>query len=640
MEDSFPFRHNTETISSTAPYTTPAFLLPHSSAQQTLRTNSVDSQPQQNQIPISSTQEQTLVTPNSNSASESHNSVSHSTIPTQTTTNQHPMVTRLKTGSLKPRNRLNLLHQYSDNTLSEPTTFRDAYKSMEWRHAMATEFSALQKQGTWILVPPPSSSSILGCRWTFRTKRHTNGSVARYKARLVAQGNHQEHGVDYLETFSPVAKLPTVRILITIALFHNWTIRQFDVENAFLHGKLSETVYMKQPKGFEDTSHPDHVCLLQKAIYGLKQAPRQWYNTFTEHVLALGFQHSMADPSLLTYKNNDTRMYLLVYVDDILITGNNSEAISNLISKLAARFNLKDLGLANQFLGISIHYANNSYFLSQKSYALSILQQVEMEDCKGLANPTCTKIPSEITTDVLLSNPATFRRITGSLQYLTLTRPDIAFAVNVISQNMHNPLNTHCFLLKRILRYIRGTLDFGIPVTKSDLKLRSFSDADWAGDPATRKSTTGFCTFLGQTLVSWAVKKQKVVARSSTESEYRALAAATTDLIWIKRLLADFDIAQDNPAELFCDNTSAIALANNPVFHARTKHIEIDQKFIRDQIQQNNIRLLPICSVDQVADIFTKHMSTPRFQYLRLKLTIVNDPSVCGGILEDKHINI
>ncbi|XP_020698260.1 uncharacterized protein LOC110110938 [Dendrobium catenatum] len=411
------------------------------------------------------------------------------------------------------------------------------------------------------------------------------------------------------------------------------------MENSFLHGKLSETVYMRQPNGFEDTSNPDHVCLLQKVIYGLKQAPRQWYNMFTDHVLSLGFHHSRADLSLLTYKKNDTQMYLLVYVDDILITGNNNQAMSDFTSKLAARFNLKKLGLANQFLGISIRHTNHSYFLSQKSYAVSILQQAGMMNCKALANPTCTKTPSDIKPDVLLSDHITFRRITRSLQYLTLTRPGIAFAVNVISQHMHNLLPTHCYLLKRLLRYIRKTLDFGLPVTKSDLQLRSFSNADWARDPSTMKSTTGHCTFLGKTLVSWAAKKQTVVARSSTESEYRELAAATADLIWIKRLLTNFNITQDSLADLFCDNTFAIALANNPVFHTRMKHIEIDQRFIRDQIHHNNIRLHPISSIDQVADIFTKYMSTPRFQDLRLKLTIVRDPSVCGGILEDKYNN-
>ncbi|PKU70861.1 Retrovirus-related Pol polyprotein from transposon TNT 1-94 [Dendrobium catenatum] len=246
--------------------------------------------------------------------------------------NHHPMITRNHTGSLKPRTRLNLFHQTTDTGSSEPASYTQAVKSADWRNAMATEFFALQKQGTWILVPPPKSASVLGCRWTFRTKRHKDGSVARLKARLVAQGNNQEQGIDYFETFSPVAKLPTIRILITVALFYDRDIQQFDIENAFLHGKLSEIVYMRQPKGFEDPSLPDHVCLLQKAIYGLKQSPRQWYTTLTDHVISLGFKCSQADPSLLSYTHNHIQIYLLVYVDDLLITGNDKQAISVFIS--------------------------------------------------------------------------------------------------------------------------------------------------------------------------------------------------------------------------------------------------------------------------------------------------------------------
>ncbi|PKU66732.1 Retrovirus-related Pol polyprotein from transposon TNT 1-94 [Dendrobium catenatum] len=569
MENSFPFQtnqsHQPSDLGSSIP--TP-LLLPIPQVQQTTSNPLIIPQQHQN------TQQATQIAPPEPSST---------TCPPPRKV--HPMITRKQTGSLKPRERLNLLHQQTTNCNSEPTSYTEAAKSANWRQAMATEFLALQKQGTWLLVPPPQSASILGCRWTFRTKRHKNGTIARFKARLVAQGNNQEQGIDYFETFSPVAKLPTIRILMTVALFHNWEIHQFDVENAFLHGKLSETIYMRQPKGFEDESAPNHVCLLQKAIYGLKQSPRQWYSTLTEHVISLGFTCSQADPSLLTYQHTNIQMYLLIYVDDLLITGNNKQAISAFITQLGARFNLKHLGLANHFLGISIQSNNNSYFLSQQSYAESILSQAGLSTCKPLANPTATKTPNDFPPENQLSDPALYRRITGSLQYLTLTRPDIAFAVNVISQYMHNPLPNHVYLLKRLLRYIQGTRHFGLPITKTDLQLRTYSDADWAGDPLSRKSTTGYCTFLGHTLVSWAVKKQTTVARSSTESEYRALAAATADVIWIKRLLTDFGISYDHASDLFCDNVSAIALANNPVFHARTKHIEIDHRFLRDQIQ-------------------------------------------------------
>ncbi|PKU81706.1 Retrovirus-related Pol polyprotein from transposon TNT 1-94 [Dendrobium catenatum] len=212
----------------------------------------------------------------------------------------HPMTTRSKTGSLRPSVRMNLLHkQTSPIHPTAPTSYTEAIQHAEWREAMAMEFFALQQQGTWSLTTPPPDALILGCKWTFRLKLHADGSIAKHKARLVAQGNHQEYGIDYTETFSPVAKLPTIRVLLTVALHNNWPVQQLDVANAFLHGNLSETVYMTQPKGFEDTSHPNQVCRLHKSIYGLKQSPRQWYNTFTEFLGTLGFIHSQSDPSLL-----------------------------------------------------------------------------------------------------------------------------------------------------------------------------------------------------------------------------------------------------------------------------------------------------------------------------------------------------
>ncbi|PKU83090.1 Retrovirus-related Pol polyprotein from transposon TNT 1-94 [Dendrobium catenatum] len=541
----------------------------------------------------------------------------------------HPMITRQKTGSLKPRVRLNLLHI---NTLSQqeqdPTSYTAAVKHPHWRQAMASEFLALQKQGTWTLVEPPINAPTIGCKWTFRTKYHSDGSIARHKARLVALGNHQEQGIDYNETFSPVAKLPTIRILLSVALYHSWSVQQLDVANAFLHGDLQETIFMTQPKGFEDSTHPNHVCRLHKALYGLRQAPRQWYTTFTKYLLSIGFEHSKSDQSLLLFRQDSIHIFLLVYVDDILITGNNQNAITQLLAKLSNKFMMKHLGEAHAFLGIQIKKEPSRYFLSQAPYTVSILKQANMLLCNPLSNPTATKLPLVTSDNNELNDPATYRRLTGALQYLTLTRPDIAFSVNLLSQHMHDPLPQHAYLLKRLLRYLKGTVNYGLPITKTNLVLHSFSDADWAGDPISRKSTSGYCSFLGNNLISWTVKKQHTVARSSTESEYRSLAALTADILWLKRVLADFGIPPEQPTDLFCDNTSAIALANNPVFHARTKHIEIDQRFLREQITSNNIRLFPISTVDQVADILTKPLSTPRFHTLRDKLSVTQDPLV------------
>ncbi|PKU80787.1 Retrovirus-related Pol polyprotein from transposon TNT 1-94 [Dendrobium catenatum] len=628
IEDSFPFsKQSCSPPISVNPDIPPALLLPNSvlipSSHQSSNKN--QTLPNVSSIPV---------TQNSSPLPTSSCPVFNDsiTIPAPV---HHLMVTRMRTGSLKPIQRMNLTHHTTVSNLSfTPTCYTEAIKYPEWRSAMAAEFFALQRQGTWSLIPRPSSNPVIGCKWTYRLKYHADGSIAKHKARLVALGNNQEFGLDYTETFSPVAKLPTIRILLTVAIHHQWSVQQLDVANAFLHGILPEKVFMTQPKGFEDASHPDYVCLLHKAIYGLKQAPRQWYNTLTEHLLSLGFAHSKADPSLFLYNSNGILLFLLIYVDDILITGNDNNTISAMIHKLSKKFDMKKLGEVNEFLGIQIKRMPNCFFLSQTPYALSILQQAQMSDCKPLSNPNCTRLPDNIPMDPEFSDPILYRRIIGSLQYLTLTRPDLAFSINQLSQNMHNPMPSHFYMLQRTLRYIKGTLEFGIPIIKSNLLLHSYSDADWAGDPHTRKSISGYCSFLGQNLISWTVKKQSTVARSSTESEYRSLAALTADVIWLRRILAEFGISPDQPTDMHCDNTSAIALANNPVFHARTKHIEIDQKFVRDQIINNNIRLLPISTIDQVADILTKPLSTKRFHQLRSKMTVVQEPSFCRGILE------
>ncbi|KAI0502330.1 hypothetical protein KFK09_017278 [Dendrobium nobile] len=524
---------------------------------------------------------------------------------------KHHMTTRSKIGSLKPTRRLNLLHQLTQHEQqAAPTSYSEAIKKLEWHQEMAEEFTALQQQGTWYLIPPPSNASILGCKWTFRKKFNSDGTVARFKARLVAQGNRQEQGLDYEETFSPVAKLPTIHVLFIVALHHGWHVQQLDVTNAFLHDSLNEIVFMRQHKGFEDNEYPDHVCCLKKAICELKHAPRQWYTTFTNHLINIGFQHIKANPSLLLYRRQRTQIFLLVYVDDILITGNDNEAIAALLHILNSQFTMKHLGIARHFLGISIQSTGDKYFLSQQSYAQTLLQQTNLTKYNSLSNPSFTKQPTQFQPENTIADSTTYRRITGALQYLTITCPDIAHAINTLSQHMHDPEPIHLHLLKRLLRYIHGTINFGLPITKSSLTLRTFSDADWAGDSITRKLTLGFCTFLGNNLVSWTIKKQNTVSRSFTESKYRALTVATADTIWLKRLIADFNIQHDSPVAVYCDNTSAIALANNPVFHARTKHIEIDQRFIRDHIYHKTISLLPINTVDQIADIFTKPLPT------------------------------
>ncbi|XP_020695445.1 uncharacterized protein LOC110108928, partial [Dendrobium catenatum] len=425
-----------------------------------------------------------------------------------------------------------------------------------------------------------------------------------------------------METFSPVVKFTTIRLFLLVALHHDWPVHQLDVMNAFLHGKLDQPVYMSQPQGFEDISRPNHVCLLHKALYGLKQAPRLWFATLSTYLRQQKFSPSSADPSFFHYHYDQTNIYVLVYVDDILVTGNDSTLIKMLISNLQKQFHTRYLGHLSKFLGITFQRSADSYHLSQSSYIRDILHLASMTNCKPLLTPLPSKFPNDPALQQPFAQPELFRTIAGSLQYLTSTRPDIAFAVNKLCQHMHSPLQLHFLLLKRILRYLQGTLNYSLVLPKTELTLSAYSDSDWAGDPLDRKSTTGFCLFFGTALLSWSVKKQKTVARSSTEAEYRSMAAAATDIIWTRRLCQDFLIHLP-PTELYCDNVSAMSIACNPIFHARTKHIEVDHHFIRDCIQSQHITVRHISTLDQPADIFTKSLSSSRLSLLRDKLLVL-----------------
>ncbi|PKU60575.1 Retrovirus-related Pol polyprotein from transposon TNT 1-94 [Dendrobium catenatum] len=398
LEDSFPFKtnHSSPQLKINEPPFT--MLLPTSKASKACLHHIVS--PPQISAPLRSPSPPSLILVSTAATDHPSNHHQQQTIPPP---HKHPMVTRTQTGSIKPPRRLNLLTLRSSSPESDPTNFKDASKHHEWRQAMTEEFTALQQQGTWQLVPPPLKEPILGCKWTFRKKFNSDGSIAPFKARLVAQGNQQEHDIDFGETFSPVSKLPTIRVLFTIALSHGWPVQQLDVSNAFLHGLLTDTVYMSQPRGFVNHNYPNYVCRLQKLIYGLRQAPRQWYTTFTQFLLTIGFEYSKANPSLLTLHQNQTRIFLLFYVDDILVTGNNDEAISTVLTKLHSKFNMKNLGPAHHFLDIKIQSLKDKYFLSQSYYALSILNSVNLADCNPLSNPSCTKLPDQVPEDVTLS---------------------------------------------------------------------------------------------------------------------------------------------------------------------------------------------------------------------------------------------
>ncbi|XP_026450849.1 uncharacterized protein LOC113350971 [Papaver somniferum] len=363
--------------------------------------------------------------------------------------------------------------------------------------------------------------------------------------------------------------------------------------------------------------------LLQESLYGLKQAPRAWNERFSKYLLAYGFLNSVCDTSMFIYQKGDARMTLLVYVDDIILVGSLVALMNSFIGSLKTEFSMKDLGLLDYFLGIEVTYGSTSkkLLLTQNKYSLEILKKHDMMGCKPCKTPVSQGQRASVCDGTLLSDVASYRSLVGSLQYLTLTRPDISYAVNYVSQFLHCPTDVHLQLSIEVYQGI--TLSAG-----NGSELQDFSDSDWAGCPDTRKSTSGYCVFVGGNLVSWSSKKQQTISRSSTEAEYRGLANAAAEILWLSYLFEELLVHLSFPCKLFCDNQGAVSLTANPTFHARNKHIEVDYHMIRDLVRFGFIRVSYIHTSHQVADIFTKGLSKSQFSLLKSKLMPVVRTSV------------
>lgn len=552
------------------------------------------------------------------------------------------MRTRHRAGVVRPVQLFEGIIRYDPSkrafhATTEPSSLADALATPEWRSAMNDEYAALLKNETWRLVAPPAGHNIVGSKWIYKIKQKPDGTVDRYKARLVAQGFSQRYGVDYADTFSPVVKPTTVRIILALAVSRNWSLRQVDIQNAFLHGELQEEVYM-HPPGFVNKSHPNFVCKLQKSLYGLKQAPRAWYSTLSQKVQALGFHRSRADTSLFLFRRGKVTIYMLIYVDDIIIASSCAQATDRLIAQLRDAFAVKDLGTLTYFLGVEVTPTRDGLALTQSKYAADLLHRVNMHACKPTPTPMSSteRLSKESGTPLNDEDAFRYRSTVGSLQYLCLTRPDLAFAVNKTCQFLQHPTDVHWAAVKRVLRYIQGTLQLGITIRRSDsVDMSAYSDADWAGCPDDRRSTGGFAVYLGNNLVSWSARKQPTVSRSSTEAEYKAIANATAEVTWIQSLLKELGVVQRTAPTLWCDNLGATFLTANPVFHARTKHIEIDFHFVREKVAAGALQVRFISSADQIADIFTKALPRDAFVRLKYDLNLYSTRCDQGGMLNN-----
>ena len=449
-----------------------------------------------------------------------------------------------------------------------------------------------------------------------------DGQIDRLKVRLVAKGYTQQYGSDYYDTFSPVAKIASVRLLLSMAAMHSWPLFQLDIKNVFLYGDLADEVYMEQPPGFVARGESGLVCKLRRSLYSLKQSPRAWFSQFSSVVQEFCMIRSAADHSVFYHHSSTGKcIYLIVYVDDIVIIGTDQDGIQKLKQHLFSHFQTKDLGKLKYFLGIEVAQSNSGVVISQRKYTLNILTDTGMLDCKPVDTPMDPNVKLVPSQGELLRDPGRYRRLVSKLNYLTITRPDISFLVSVVSQFLQSPCDSHWDAVVRILRYIKGTPGQGVLYeNRGHTQVVRYSDAEWAGSPTDRRSTSGYFVFIGGNLISWKSKKQDVVARSSAEAEYRAMALATCELIWLKHLLQELRFGKDEQMKLICDNQAALHISSNPVFHEMTKHIEVDCHFIREKIASGCISTSFVNSNDQLADIFTKSLRGPRIKYICDKL--------------------
>ncbi|WZZ27522.1 hypothetical protein YC2023_010923 [Brassica napus] len=510
-----------------------------------------------------------------------------------------------------------------------PRSYEEAMMDKEWKESVGAEAGAMIKNDTWYESELPKGKKAVTSRWIFTIKYKADGKVERKKSRLVARGFTQTYGEDYIETFAPVAKLHTIRIVLSLAVNLGWGLWQMDVKNAFLQGELEDEVYMHPPPGLEHLVKRGNVLRLKKAIYGLKQSPRAWYNKLSTTLNGRGFKKSELDHTLFTLTTPSGMIALLVYVDDIIITGSDKEGIIATKEFLKSMFEIKDLGEMKYFLGIEICRSKEGLFMSQRKYTLDLLKDAGAYGGKTARMPMEDgyKVPREGENEDSkpYQDPKLYRKLVGKLIYLTITRPDICFAVNQVSQHMQVPKEHHWRMVERILMYLNGSPDQGVWMgCNGSTEVVGYCDADWAGDRADRRSTTGYCTFIGGNLVTWKSKKQKVVSCSSAEAEYRAMLKLTNELVWIKGILKHLEIDQATPMTMHFDNQAAIHIASNSVFHERTKHIEVDCHKVRQMIILGVILPCYTRSEDQLADVFTKAARQKTMESIHIRLGLID----------------
>ena len=507
----------------------------------------------------------------------------------------------------------------SSHLQDEPSSYKQAMKSSDaenWKMAMNTEMNTLLENNTWTEVKKPENVKIINSRWVYKVKRNETGEIVQHKARLVAKGFQQDEQFDISDIYTPVAKMTSFRILLSLACRYKMPIYQMDVTSAFLNGDIKEDVYMNRPEGYDDDK--EMVLKLNKSLYGLKKSPKYWNDKFDGLMKKLKFNRTTND-NCLYYKVNgeDDQLYVLLYVDDLIIVGTKEEDIAELKKGLSNNFKMKDLGLISTYLGIQVEQTEEKIKINQSVYLKKVLEDFGMSDCKPVSTPMDPnfKVEELNQEEVDLNLEEKCRRVIGCLMYAMLgSRPDLCAAMSILSRYQSKPSENLWKSLKRLLRYVKGTVDLSL-VYKCDEScpiLVGYADADWAGDGVDRKSTSGYMFKLFGNTICWSSRKQATVALSSSEAEYVALSSAISEGVWLKSLLQTLNQWKEDPVIIYEDNQSAICNAKKED-HKRMKHIDIKHHFIKDKIKKGEIVLKYICSREQLADVLTKPLNKDLF---------------------------
>ncbi|KAL4567103.1 hypothetical protein LXL04_022677 [Taraxacum kok-saghyz] len=477
------------------------------------------------------------------------------------------------------------------SAMEDPLTYEEACKEDKWRQTMNAEITAIERNHTWELVDLPAGTNPIGVKWVFKTKINELGKVDKYKARLVVKGYAQKEGVDYNEVFAPVPRWDTIRTLIAMAAQRKWKVYQLDVKSAFLNGELKEVVHVTQPKGFIKKGEEEKVYRLRRALYGLKQAPRAWFNRIEGYFLREGFKKSSYDHTMFVKTEQDKIIFVSLYVDDLIYAGNDQALCESFKKSMQQEFEMTDLGQMKFFLGVEVNQNSEGITLCQSQYAKEVLKRFKMSEANGVKNPIV---------------------------------PDLMYVVSLLARFMAEPKEEHMAAAKRVLRYIKGTVNYGLHYKNDkDQKLQVFTDSNYARDSEDQKSSSGYVCLFSGAAICWSSRKQEIVTLSSTETEYVAATTCACHCVWLKGLLEELE-ERAGTVEVMCDNCSAIKLSKNPVMHRRTKHIDVRYHYIRELVNKYIIKLKFCGTKEQLADMMTKPLTLAAFKITREEIGVKN----------------